>query len=430
MEDKILKSYQFFRSKEDSQQGFTMKELGDAVGWSETTANTYVSKKWDSILEKRGNKFFAVGASKFTVAEYRKLMSQANRNSQDPFKPELDSEVERLVVKAKDCALLALDIYNRPATIFKSEGYIVIMIIAWTSLFHAIFEKNKIVYYYTNDDGSVVMIDGDMKAWELSKCLKEYYKGSDSAVRQNLEFMIGLRNKIEHRFAPTIDNHTGGECQAMLLNFDELLVAEFGDYYAIRDLLAFPLQTANVYQHGRVQAMKKFQGNHYDTIKEYIDVYRSKISDEIYNDPKYSFRVFLVPKTGNHKNSSDLAMEFVKFDPNNPTEAESQNRIVTLIKEKIISKGIPDGLKATDVVKKVTQATEKKFNQHLHTNAWKLFKARPEGEFVKNYQSDYCYSDNVHKDYVYTPGWVEFLIQKVNSPEDYQKIKSYKPTKK
>lgn len=424
-EDKIEKSYRFFLEKEKSKKGFKIAELAKATDWSEVTAKTYLSKKWDSILEKTGNEYFVKNISKYSKDEYAKLMSQKNKNSQDPFKPEMAESIERLVVKARESALLALDIYNRPATMFKSEGFIVMMVIAWTSLFHSIFHKRGIKYNYIDEGGEDIYIDEDIKAWELKKCLQEFFNEANNAVRSNIEFMIGLRNKIEHRFAPKIDNHIGGECQALLLNFDELLIQEFGNYYALKDLMVFPLQTANLRSAGRVDVIKKFQGKHYDEIKEYIEAYREKISDEVYNDPKFSFRVYLVPKTGNHKNSSDMSMEFVKYDPNKPDEIEAQKQLITLIKEKIVKTGNPDGLKPKQVVEKVAKNIGKDFKIHNHTQAWKYYKIRP-SKFIKNHLNEHCYSDTAHEDYVYTPAWVDFLSRKLSNAEEYQKVISHK----
>jgi hypothetical protein len=52
--------------------------------------------------------------------------------------------VKQLLQKAKDSALLAVEFYNKPAVSFKSEGFITMMCIAWTSLFHAYFLKIKL----------------------------------------------------------------------------------------------------------------------------------------------------------------------------------------------------------------------------------------------------------------------------------------------
>ena len=74
------------------------------------------------------------------------MMSQNYKQSVEPFKPELPEQVDELVVKARDSAVLAVDIYNRPIVAFRSQGYIVMMIIAWTALFHAIYESEKTDY--------------------------------------------------------------------------------------------------------------------------------------------------------------------------------------------------------------------------------------------------------------------------------------------
>jgi len=132
--------------------------------------------------------------------------------------------------KALDSSLLAVEIYNKPAVSFKSSGYyITLMVIAWTALFHAIFFSKRIKPYRKNSKRHYEMVDGDFKHWELSECLRAYY-GSDTcnAVRKNLEFFIPLRNRIEHRHLPELDANIFGECQAMLLNFDDMVAQEFG----------------------------------------------------------------------------------------------------------------------------------------------------------------------------------------------------------
>lgn len=51
----------------------------------------------------------------------------------------LPKDVRIHLEKAADSAMLAVEVYNKPATKFRSGGFIVLMCIAWTSLFNAIF---------------------------------------------------------------------------------------------------------------------------------------------------------------------------------------------------------------------------------------------------------------------------------------------------
>lgn len=78
--------------------------------------------------------------------------------------------------------------------------------------------------------------------------------------------MIGLRNRIEHRYVPALDPHIAGECQALILNFDNLLVEEFSDFYALREALAVPIQTSNMRSAAQMEAVKQFQAKQYDDL--------------------------------------------------------------------------------------------------------------------------------------------------------------------
>lgn len=146
--------------------------------------------------------------------------------------PRYSTEVVANLHKAREAALLAVETYNRPWTAFRSAGYIVLMIVAWTALFHAIFFKKRTKpYYRRRGSRRFERINGDYKTWELAECLRQFYRDQNPPTRKNLEFFIGLRNKIEHRFAPALDKEIFGECQAMLMNFEALLCSEFSDIW-------------------------------------------------------------------------------------------------------------------------------------------------------------------------------------------------------
>lgn len=421
--DKLTKSYKFFSEKEKNLQSFSLTELATFTGWSESTLKTYLTKKWDKFLTPKDGSFVVSGIIKYSEEEYLRLMSQAQKNYVEPTKPRFDTEVEKLIIKAKESGLLALDIYNRPATTFKSEGFIVMIIIAWTSLLHAVFQKRGIDYYYKENDGTYKIVDGDYRAWELTECLKNYFGDKDNAITSNLKFLIGLRNKIEHRYVPTIDGHVVGECQAALLNFDDILTQEFGEYYALKEFISVPLQTSNIRTERQIEMMKKFQGEQYDLVKNYIDTYREQLEENIYQDPKYSFRVFLIPKIGNHHSSSDVAIEFIKYDPENPEDMATYQKQIALIKEKKVPVVNPGKLKPGEVALEVEKRIKQKFSvSYHHPLAYKYYKVRPIEKKAEGCNIKYCQFDDAHKDFVYTQAWVDFLVDKLSNEEEYNKI--------
>ena len=88
----------------------------------------------------------------------------------------LPYNVKQMLNKARESALLAVEVYNKPATKFKSGGYVVLMSIAWTALFHAIFFKRKIKPIYREKNKRYKRVKGDLQYWELETCVNKYFR--------------------------------------------------------------------------------------------------------------------------------------------------------------------------------------------------------------------------------------------------------------
>jgi len=340
-------------------------------------------------------------------------------------------KVKELLEKTKDSALLAVEIYNKPRTSFRSGGFIVFMSIAWLALFHAIFERKRIKYFYRKN-GRFVIIDGERKAWELGECVKKHYKDQNNPVRKNLDFFIKLRNKIEHRFLPQLDNDIFGECQAMLINFENLLTSEFGEEHAIKENLVFALQFSSILQERQQQALKIKESKGYKNVKQFIENYRGYLSDNVRNSLNYSFKVFLIPKVGGHEGTSDVAIEFVKYDPTKPEEMEKYQKFLIGIKEKQVPM---QGLRAGKVCEKVSNALKIKMPQnwqfnpsHQHVKCWKYYKVRPlkVSSFPEKTNRKYCFYNSNYNSYEYTEEWVRLLINELSKEEVYKKIMEMK----
>ncbi|GAB3234369.1 DUF3644 domain-containing protein [Pseudaeromonas pectinilytica] len=230
--DQVDLAYDFLMEKEISGEVFTIQNLADATGWKVDTCRTYPSKRWHQYIENDEGQYSTSGIRFLSKDEFRLVHSQKLQDVADM------STKGILLGKAKEFALLAVATYNNPFTTFKTYGFIVNIVIAWTSLFHAIFEKKMLAYNYVDEEGLPVLKDGEKKAWELSTCIDNYWKGVSCPEKSNLDFLIGLRNKIEHRNLPALDLAISGECQASLSNFESILVEEFGDEHALMSHLA------------------------------------------------------------------------------------------------------------------------------------------------------------------------------------------------
>lgn len=341
----------------------------------------------------------------------------------------LPRAVKSSLEKASDSALLAVEVYNKPAVKFKSGGYIALMIIAWTSLFHAIFFRRKQKPYYKKPNGRYEKREGEYRHWELGESVRQYF-GSDTAnpVRKNLEFFIPLRNKIEHRSMPELDASIFGECQAMLLNLDEILEKEFGAKYCIRESLSFSLQlfpsAANL-----VAAVKKNPAT--KPVLDFIQAYRSSISPEVQASGKYAFKAFLI-QVANHPSADAVPIQFVHYDRLSADQKKQIDQLAAIVKVKPIPVFNLDLMKPGEVIKKVQQGlgnpkvnrggkTVDKFSSDVHKRCWKKYKVRPPSKSTTPWETNpqYCVYDKLNGNYGYTVAWVEFLIEKLKDDAEF-----------
>lgn len=341
------------------------------------------------------------------------------------------TQVKSFLNKALDSALLAVETYNKPAVKFKSAGFIVLMCIAWTSLFHGIFVRKKIKPMYKEKNGRYKKVNGEIQYWELKTCVSKYFNDSNNPIRKNLEFFIPLRNKIEHKFLPEIDATIFAECEAMLLNFDKIVEQEFGAKYCLRESLSFALQ---LFPSGESLSMAVKNNKDYNNIISFINHYRSSISADIINSGEYAFKAFLI-QVANHKSQNSLPIQFYPYNKMTDEEKKQVEKIAALIKEKHIPVANDDKLKPGSVVKMVQEALGNpmvkkgkkhvdKFNLNTHTRCWKKYEVRPDNgsDHPEITKSKYCVYDSMNQNYGYTKEWVDFLIEKMGDENEYNSL--------
>ncbi|SPZ23603.1 Protein of uncharacterised function (DUF3644) [Providencia rettgeri] len=408
--NKVDLAYDFLVSREKNQESFTIEELAAATGWKVQTCKTYPTKTWNKFISKDGKQYTTQGIKYISKEDFRHINTQKYMDSM----PQSERSVN--LKKAREFALLAVATYNNPFTEFKTFGFIVNIIIAYTSLFHAIFAKNGIPYSYLNADGSPKLVDGQEKAWELKTCCQEYWSGVDSAEKANLLFLIGLRNIIEHRGLPAIDLLTFGECQAAINNFENIIIKEFGEKNALMINLALAMQLTRATQQSQIDAIKQFQTENFNVIKNFMDDYKNELSDDIVESQQYRLRALLVPLVGKNAKQSDLAIEFINVNNLSPDELEKYESGIAFIKN--VENQFK--LKPTKVVSSV-QTKEKNFNITTHTKFWKYYGVRPVAD-DKKFRGKYCGFVEGFDGYLYCQEWVRFILAVYKDKNELKKV--------
>lgn len=333
------------------------------------------------------------------------------------------------VQKARDAALLAVEVYNKPAVAFKSSAYIALMVMAWTALLHAIILRSGGKPYYKLANGRFDKVDGDFRHWDLSECVRQFWKRTpQDPVRVNLEFFIPLRNKIEHRYLPALDNAVFGECQALLLNFDDAMGQHFGKANQIRESLSFSLQ---LFPSGESFAQAVKANKNLTDIKKFVDDYRAMLSAEVVGSAQFAFKAFLI-RVSNHASKDALPIQFFHRDKLTAQQQAEFDKFAVMVKWKDAGGGNKGHCKPSNVVAQVQAALGNpkvdragkqvdKFNQTGHQRCWKHYKARPQAGAANPEvtETKWCIYDPVHHDYVYTPAWVAFLTERLADEKEF-----------
>lgn len=310
-----------------------------------------------------------------------------------------------------DSALLAVEIYNKPRTTFRSGAFISLMVMAWTRLFHAYFHATHRAYIYKTTKNA-----GEPRYWELSECIKKYRGNLSDAIKINLKFFIELRNKVEHRYIDNreIDNLIFGECQALLYNYETLLIELFGIEYSINESLVYSLQFSRMRTKGQLKATKSVLSKDVSELSTFVDGFRRGLNEDIYNSQEFSIKLIQIPKISNTQRN-DAAIEFVKWDELSEDDRTAYEQIAVIIKDKevFVEAVNVKGLKPSEVWKKVNDNLGRQIlTSNLHVILYKLFSIRPPNgdQNPADTNQEFCAYDETHKDYVYWEAWVEFLV--------------------
>ena len=278
-----------------------------------------------------------------------------------------------LLAKAREAALTAIQIFNSPQVLFKSETFIVLMVIAWTYMLHAYYRSKRIEYrYYKQGPKNRIFKrtkkGGPYRYWELRACLERDESPIDPDTTNNLLFLIGLRHEIEHQMTRSLDNYLSGHYQACALNFNRYIKYLFGDRYGIDDHLAFSIQFMKLSEEQVLGS--KLEADIPQHLRTYIAEFDAGLTEGQRNSENYVIRLVFQPKLVNRPGQADKIINFVKPESAFPLEGDGRLYVTTKEVERV--KFLPSAVAA-----KVQAAGFAKFKtQPEHVKMWKAEDAK------------------------------------------------------
>ena len=287
-------------------------------------------------------------------------------------KRRIGSVKSELLAKAQEAALSAIQIFNSPQIVFKSETFIVLMVIAWTYMLHAYYRSKRIEYRYYKQRGKrrsfVRTKHKSYRYWELEACLKCNESPIDPDTTNNLLFLIGLRHEIEHQMTQSLDNYLSGHYQACALNFNRYIKDLFGDKYGIDDHLAFSIQFMKISEE-QIFGFKP-ESDIPEHLQTYITEFDANLTDDQRSSEHYVMRLVFQPTLVNRPGQANRVINFIK--PNSIDPLEDDNRLYVAAKEVERPKYLPSAVAA-----KVQEAGFAGFRtQPEHVRMWKAEDAK------------------------------------------------------
>lgn len=284
----------------------------------------------------------------------------------------IGSVKSELLAKAREAALSAIQIFNSPQILFKSETFIVLMVIAWTYMLHAYYRSKRIEYRYYKQRGKRRFFTRtkhkSYRYWELEACLKCDESPIDPDTTNNLLFLIGLRHEIEHQMTQSLDNYLSGRYQACALNFNRYIKELFGSKYGIDGHLMFSIQFMKLSEDQVLGSKPEIDIPEH--LQTYIAEFDTNLTQDQRNSENYAVRVVFQPQLVNRAGQAHKVIEFIK--PNSDIPSEDGDKLYVTTKETERPKFLPSAVAA-----KVQEAGFTKFRtQPEHVRMWQAEDAK------------------------------------------------------
>jgi hypothetical protein len=309
---------------------------------------------------------------------------------------------ERLV-RAREAMMLAVQVFNLPALLFKIELFAMLSNVAWTYLLHEFYDRKGIKLEDTQ--GNTLL---------LSQMIKRGDCPLTKDVKKNLSAVKTIRDDVEHKVLASLGRSFYPLFQANCLNFEEAICALFGKKMSLGSTLSYALQFSKMSVDQLAQLQK------YD-VNDEINAINNHIIAEAETDGSEGMQYqFKVSYSFEKVSKGDASIVFTK---NNP---ESDNKYEVVVQKVAADEHWPH--KPMAVVKAVKIASGTSFSSHNHTQAWRKYAIRPKHGATDPAACNkkFCTYHPAHGDYTYSQDWVDKLVAAVKDSDELAAIKAIK----
>lgn len=125
---------------------------------------------------------------------------------------------DKLIDKAKEAFLMAIELYNKPTIRYRVEGFSMFICNAWELMLKAYMIK-------TMGESSIYYKDNTTRTLSLENCIHKIFTNNKDPLRLNLEKIVELRNTSTHFITEEYEMVYVPLFQSCVINFTEKMMA-------------------------------------------------------------------------------------------------------------------------------------------------------------------------------------------------------------
>lgn len=273
-------------------------------------------------------------------------------------------------LRAQEAMLAAVEVFNSPLITFKSELCITMITTAWTYLLQAYCLTNKIEFRKPLRRGRRIQYErtaeGEYKTLSLLELVDKCPNLLSSAEKNNLRFLVGFRNRVQHSANSSIDGIVAPKIQANVLNFKRRVLDITGGQIDIERFLPLALQFSEM---SFEQIESLLTSEHVSQpLRTFIIDFERGLSEEERSDTAYEARVKFELENKN-RGQGLYTLTTVPIGAELPYNA-------TVVANKEVEK---KKYRPSDVVKMMNDEGYTGFTMHKHTELWQARNAKRPG---------------------------------------------------
>jgi len=227
---------------------------------------------------------------------------------------------------------------------------------------------------------------------------------------------------------------TGPHAHAYVINFEAELVKRFGKTYSLADELRFPVFVQALTPEG-VEVHNKQRRRLPISARNYITKFEATLDPAVAGSEKFVYCVQLTPIKG-PKTQADMAVTFVSQKDLTEAEVEELKKDgkegTVFVTEKQREVGLKDKMLPKAAAKAVEDQIPFLFTTNNFIRTWQKLRVRPAGnsKTPEKTQAHYCIWVDAMSQYVYTPAYVQKLVELLSTEQGYKATVGTAPRRK